>query len=148
MDNDTGSNPRTAGELTSTQRADARGEAGSRAIPKPEGQRFIPAAPGSTPAADAAPPRRLGPEPKEAESPVGPVTALRLLRWRRPPSSGPRSVGREREPGGAEVGPTGQTRRAGKEAGEVGIRIKRLPRRSVQRQGPDLRRQDLVSVLI
>jgi hypothetical protein len=103
---------------------------------------------GSTPAAEAAPPRRLGPEPKEAEPPVGPVTALRLLRWRRPPSSGPRSVGREREPGGAEVGPTGQTRRAGKEAGEVGIRIKRLPRRSVQRHVPVCGRQDLVSVLI
>ena len=48
------------------------------------------------PAAEAAPPRRLGPEPKEAEPPVGPVTALRLLRWRRPPSSGPRSAGADK----------------------------------------------------
>ena len=91
MDNDTGSDPRTAGEVTTTQRAGSRGEAGSRAIPKPEGQRFVPAAPGSAPAAD--------PEP-----PVGPVTALRLLRWRCPPSAGPRSVGREPEPGGAGGG--------------------------------------------
>lgn len=49
---------------------------GSRAIPRPEGQRFVPAAPGSSPAADAAPPRRPGPEPRGARGKLNPRWAL------------------------------------------------------------------------
>ena len=42
------------------------------------------------------------------------MTALRLLRWRCPPSAGPRSVGREPEPANREGGSKGTTAKSWK----------------------------------